>query len=61
MIIMKNLKYPPNCPLYIPSQCKTDLSAFADYNICINGYADIKMKDWLNLIELNRGDVKILY
>lgn len=57
----KDLLYRVGNAYFVIGQCKTDLSKFIDHQIYINGYADIHLKDWLNLIELRRENVKILY
>ncbi|MBE8182009.1 MAG: site-specific DNA-methyltransferase [Candidatus Portiera sp.] len=57
----KDLLYRVGDAYFVLGQCKSDLSKFIDYQIYINGYADIHLKDWLNLIELKRENVKILY
>ena len=65
--IEKDLLYEIGESLFVLGKCKKDISEFQNHCLYIDGYADIDIMNWFNLLELRPLDndknerVKILY
>ena len=59
--IEANLLYKVADSYYVLGECKTSLDEFSSNRIYIDGYADINLENWLNIIGLNKENVTILY
>ncbi len=57
----KDLLYKIGNSIFVLGECKTELEKFSNSRIYIDGYAEISLKDWLNMLGLNKEMVKILY
>ena len=56
-----NLLYKVGNSYYVLGECQTPLEQYASHRIYINGYADIRLEQWLNMLGLNKENVKVLY
>ena len=59
--IEANLLYKVADSYYVLGECKTSLDEFSSNRIYIDGYANINLENWLNIIGLNKENVTILY
>ncbi len=59
--IEEDLLYKVGNSYFVLGQCKSSLKEFANHRIYIDGYADINLEKWLNLLGLNRETVKVIY
>ena len=57
--IEPNLLYKINDAHYVLGKCETNLKTVG--KIFIDGYADISLDKWLNMLGLNKENVTILY
>lgn len=57
--IEPDLLYKVNDAHYVLGECKTDMKAVG--KIFIDGYADISLERWLNMLGLNKENITILY
>lgn len=57
--IEPDLLYKVNDAYYVLGECKTDLKTVG--KVFIDGYADISLERWLNMLGLNKENVIILY
>ncbi len=46
---------------FVLGECRTNLEQFSSNKIYIDGYADISLTHWLNMLGLNKDTVTILY
>ena len=56
-----DLLYKVNDSYFLLGECETPLEQYASHRIYINGYADIRLEQWLNMLGLNKENVKVLY
>ena len=59
--IEKNLLYKVGNSYFVLGECKTFLKRFSSNRIYINGYANIHLERWLNMLGLNKDNIKVLY
>ena len=57
--IEPDLLYKVNDAHYVLGECKTDLKTAG--KVFIDGYADISLEKWLNMLGLNKENITILY
>ena len=57
--IESNLLYKINDAYYVLGECKTDLKHAE--KVFIDGYANINLERWLNMLGLNKENITILY
>ena len=56
-----DLLYKVNDSYFLLGECETPLEQYASHRVYINGYADIRLEQWLNMLGLNKENVKVLY
>ena len=60
-VIEENLLYKVGNSYFVLGECKTSLEQFSSNRIYINGYANIHLERWLNMLGLNKDNIKVLY
>ena len=59
--IEKNLLYKVGNSYFVLGECKISLKQFSSNRIYINGYANIRLERWLNMLGLDKDNIKVLY
>ena len=59
--IEKNLLYKVGNSYFVLGECKISPERFSSNRIYINGYANIHLERWLNMLGLNKDNIKVLY
>ena len=59
--IENNLLYKVGNSYFVLGECKTSLKQFSSNRIYINGYANIRLERWLNMLGLDKDNIKVLY
>ena len=59
--IEKGRLYQVEGDYYVLGQCQKDLTSIKSQYLYIDGYAEIKLENWLNMLGLDKENVEIIY